>query len=111
MFEFALSKHSFEEVAAKGDRSYLRWAYEMLGYWKGSAQTPKEVIAQLTKVVASKSTLKYGFTQISQRSRSPKLWTAEPVIYFYIDGEGDAVCDLTIGLKDGRYYLIGRVSP
>ncbi len=35
MFEFALSNHSFEEVAAKGDRSYLQWAYEMLGYWQG----------------------------------------------------------------------------
>jgi len=35
MFEFALSDNSFEEVAAKGDPSYLQWAYEMLGYWQG----------------------------------------------------------------------------
>ena len=35
MFEFALSDHSFEEVAAKGDSSYLEWAYEMLGFWQG----------------------------------------------------------------------------
>ena len=35
LFEFALSDHSFEEVTAKGDRSYLQWAYEMLGYWEG----------------------------------------------------------------------------
>jgi hypothetical protein len=34
MFEFALSEHSLEEVAAKGDRRYLQWAYDVLDHWE-----------------------------------------------------------------------------
>jgi hypothetical protein len=33
-FEFALSEHSLEEVAAKGDRGYLQWAYDVLDHWQ-----------------------------------------------------------------------------
>ena len=34
LFEFALSKNSFEEVAAKGDQAYLQWAYDVLDHWE-----------------------------------------------------------------------------
>ncbi len=33
--ELAISGHSFDEVAAKGDSSYVQWAYDILGYWQG----------------------------------------------------------------------------
>lgn len=36
MFEFALSKNSFEEVAARGDQPYLRWADDVLEHWESS---------------------------------------------------------------------------
>jgi len=32
--ELALSAYSFTEVLAKGDSSYLNWAYEILAYWQ-----------------------------------------------------------------------------
>lgn len=34
-FELALSRQSFQEVTAKNDHDYLRWAGEVLAYWKG----------------------------------------------------------------------------
>jgi len=33
-FEFALSQNSFAEVAAKDDRGYLQWAYDVLAHWQ-----------------------------------------------------------------------------
>lgn len=35
-FEFALSKNSLIEVAAKNDKKYLQWAYEVLDHWQTS---------------------------------------------------------------------------
>jgi hypothetical protein len=34
LFEFALSSHSFIEIAAKQDTSYLRWAHDVLHHWE-----------------------------------------------------------------------------
>jgi hypothetical protein len=33
-FEFALSEHSFAEIAAKGDDPYLQWAHDVLDHWE-----------------------------------------------------------------------------
>jgi hypothetical protein len=33
-FEFALSAHSFQEVVARRDPTYLRWAYDVLDHWQ-----------------------------------------------------------------------------
>ncbi len=33
-FEFALSRNSLREVAAKRDKSYITWAYDVLDYWE-----------------------------------------------------------------------------
>lgn len=38
-FELALSRHSFEEVAAEGEHDFLQWAYEVLAYWEGCLAT------------------------------------------------------------------------
>jgi hypothetical protein len=32
-FEFALSNNSLSEVAARGDSTYLQWAYDVLDHW------------------------------------------------------------------------------
>jgi hypothetical protein len=34
VFEFALSENSFNEVSAKNDHTYIRWAYDVLGHWE-----------------------------------------------------------------------------
>lgn len=40
--EFALSENSFKEVAAKNDRAYIQWAYDVLDHWEGCVAAYRE---------------------------------------------------------------------
>lgn len=68
-FEFAISEHSLVEVQAKGDHSYLRWAYDVMQYWQDCLSeyegSPFSPSAQLT--VAKLDGPQFGY--LSQKDR------------------------------------------
>jgi len=66
-FEFALSKNSFIEVQQRGDRAYLRWAYDVLDHWLACLEASGEPDGS-AKAVAAIDAPRYNYLGAGDRA-------------------------------------------
>jgi hypothetical protein len=50
--QFALSPHSLDEVKAKADGRYLRWAYDVLDHWQACLEESREPFDKYAPIAA-----------------------------------------------------------
>jgi hypothetical protein len=66
-WQFALSAKSLEEVKAKGDARYLRWAYDVLDHWLVCLEESGELSSQYSSVAARLDDKSVGYLGASDR--------------------------------------------
>lgn len=71
-FQFALSEASFEEVRARNDCAYLRWAYDILDHWMACLEESGEPRGS-PGALAAIDTNAYGYLSAGDRRL---LWDA-----------------------------------
>lgn len=69
LFEFALSGHSLDEVAAKGDRAYLQWAYDVLDHWNACVASHEADAFNGTGAAVARSLDAPSFGYLSRKDR------------------------------------------
>jgi hypothetical protein len=66
-FEFAISNHSFDEVAAKNDKRYLQWAYDVLDHWL-SCEAELSNTPEKNEKIAKIDALSYGYLSLGDKN-------------------------------------------